>query len=315
MAKQPKYLSLNGKVVPYEDARIHILSPAAKYGAGVFEGIRGYWNDDQEEMYIFRLKEHLDRLQFSMKVQRIADCPSSELLTEKLIEVLHANKFRETVHIRMTVYVDGDGDQGALGPMGYAIAALPRPLPEAVRKGVTAQISSWTRIADNSVPARVKCNANYINGRLASMQAKADGYDASIILNSRGKVAEGPGMCFFMVRDGVPVTPSATNDILESVTRTTLIEIFEEYMGLKTVERDVDRTELYDAEEAFYCGTGWEITPILSVDRLPVGKGAVGPVTRKLQEHYFNIVLGKVKDHAAWRHPVFGKAKRARAAE
>ncbi len=315
MAKNPKYLFQNGKVVPFADAKIHILSPAAKYGTGVFEGIRGYWNEDEEEMYVFKLKEHLDRLQFSMKVIGLDETPTNQYMHDSLLELLRVNEFRETVHIRMTVFIEGEGDQGATGPVGFTIAALPRPLPKAISKGVTAQVSSWTRIADNSMPARVKCNANYNNGRLATLQAKRDGYQSAILLNSRGKVAEGPGMCFFMIRDGKPVTPSATNDILESITRRTLIEIFDEYLGLQTNERDVDRTEMYDAEEAFFCGTGWEITPIISVDQLAVGNGEVGPMAKKLQDVYFDLAKGKNKDHPEWRVPVFKAKTGAKAAE
>lgn len=311
--KMPKYLHLNGKVVPYEDAKIHILSPCVKYGAGVFEGIRGYWNDQQEEMYVFRLAEHLDRLQYSMKVMRYDEVFSNEQMADWTLELIRANNFRETVHIRLMTYVDGAGEQNATGPIGIAISALARPIPKKLSEGVSAGVSSWVRLADNAMPVRVKCNANYQNGRLASIEAKLNKYDASLMLNARGTVAEGPGMCFFAIRNGRPITPPVTGSILESITRDTLIRLMGEYMNLETEEREIDRSELYACEEAFYCGTGWEITPVTSIDRAPVGDGKVGAITKKLQELYFKLAKGEIGDHAAWRTPVY-KRPNARAA-
>ena len=152
----------------------------------------------------------------------------------------------------------------------------------------------------------MKCNANYQNGRLATLQAQADGYDTAILLNSRGKVAEGPGMCLFMVRDGKAVTPPVTSDILESITRQTVMKLCGEYLGMEVVERDIDRSEFAAADEAFFCGTAWEVTPLVSVDRLPVGDGKVGPTVRGLQDVFFDIATGARDDHAEWRTPVYG---------
>ena len=161
---------------------------------------------------------------------------------------------------------------------------MPAPTAKAVLEGVHCGVSSWRRINDNAMPARVKATANYNNGRLAGLQGKADGYDNVIILTHQGRVAESPGSCVFMVRNGVPTTPGVNNDILESITRDTVMRIFSEYFGRETAERDIDRTELYAAEETFFCGSGYEIQPILSIDRLPVGTGAVGVLTRQLQQ-------------------------------
>ncbi|MEX2642424.1 MAG: branched-chain amino acid transaminase [Acetobacterales bacterium] len=311
----PKYAFQNGKVVPWEDATVHVFSPAAKYGAGVFEGIRGYWNPDKEDMYLFKMEPHLERLMFSQKVMDFETVYDPEYFTKGTLELIRANDIRETVHIRTIVHIEGPGESSARGPVGTAITVVPRPLPKRVTTGCTAQVSSWMRSPDTSTPMRVKCNANYNNGRLAALQATRDGYDTAILLNQKGQVSEGPGMCFFMVRDGVPVTPSVTNDILESVTRKTVLEICEEYFGVKPVERDIDRSELYAAEEAFFCGTGWEICPINSIDKLPVGTGKPGEFTCKLRDTYFRIVKGEVNDHADWRMPVYGGNKAKAAAE
>jgi branched-chain amino acid aminotransferase len=308
-----KYVHFNGDIIPWEDARIHIFSPVAKYGIGVFEGIRGYWNADDREMFLFRLKEHLDRLTYSQKVMRFEESVDIDSLADKTAELVRANDFREAIHIRVQLYADGEGDLSACAPIGVAITAVPRALPKQVVDGVAAQVSSWARISDRSMPARVKCNANYHNGRLAMLQAKADGYGAPILLNQLGKVSEGSAMCIFIVRNGRLITPSITNDVLESITRDTVLTIATE-AGYQVVERDVDRSELYAADEAFFCGTGWEITPVVSIDGLPVGTGAPGAVVPKLQQAYFNIVEGRDTAHAGWRTPVYAHAPQANVA-
>lgn len=300
-----KYASMNGEIVPWAEATVHAYSPVAKYGAGVFEGIRGYWNAEHEQMYVFRLQEHLQRLRQSQILMRFERIVDEQTIARQILELLRANAFRETVHIRPSVYVDGTGGSGARGPIGVSITAVPRARAPFVETGCSAQISSWVRIADTAMPARVKANANYNNSRLAAIQAQDDGYDTAIMLNARGKVSEGPGMCFFMIRRGVPVTPGVGNDILESITRDTVLELLREFDGLKPVERDVDRSELYDAEEAFFCGTAWEVTPVTSIDRLRIGDGEIGAVTRRLQGRYFDIVQARTDDYPHWRTPVY----------
>jgi branched-chain amino acid aminotransferase len=222
-----------------------------------------------------------------------------------ILGVIHANELREDVHIRPMVWVDGEGEMYSPGPIGWVVAALPRPPQAAVQNGVQVGFSPWQRIPDTSMPARVKATANYVNGRLAGMQGKLDGYDNVLMLTNRGHVAESPGSCFFMIRNGKPITPSTTSSILESVTRATVIELLQEITASATSERDVDRTEVYAAEEAFFCGSGQEIQPILSVDHLPVGTGTPGPITRRLQERYFALVRGQTNDHAEWLTPVW----------
>lgn len=293
-----------GRLVPWQEARVHVFTPLAKYGAGVFEGIRGYWNADARELYVFRLREHLDRLTYSQVVMRMQPLVAADTVQAALMELLHANAFRETVHIRAMVYVDGEGESNAAGPTALTITAIARPMPARVHGGVRAQVSSWRRIADQAMPMRVKANANYNNARLSGMQAKLDGYDAAIILNDRGKVAEGPGMCLFIVRAGVPITPDVSSDILESITRESVLTLLAEDMGLSPVQRTVDRSELHAAEEAFFCGTGWEITPVVAIDGIAVGKGEPGPITRTLQDLYFDIVHGRSPARAQWRTPV-----------
>ena len=289
----------NGEFVPWNEARVPVFSPLAKYGAGVFEGIRGYWSERRGKMLLFRLREHMERLELSQRIMRFEEVVPAGEMAATTLELVRRNRFRTSVHIRPTVYVDGDGGSAARGPIGTFVTAVPRGTPNRVRDGCTAQISSWERVGDRSMPARAKANANYNNARFAAIQAGIDGYDAAILLNSRGKVAEGQGMCLFLIRDGVAVTPSVTSDILESITRDTVLTLLRD-MGVATRERDVDRSEFFAASEAFFCGTGWEITPLNAVDGAPIGAGRPGEVTRRVQKAYFDLVNGVSGDRPEW---------------
>lgn len=305
MAAQTAFLSLGGEIVPWEAARVHMLTPAFKYGACAFEGIRAYRAAAGDEVFLFRLAEHLDRLAFSMKVMRFDAPPDAARMTAATKALIRANGLRADLHVRLLAWVDGDGEQTATGPVGWGIAALPRQPNPKVERGVHVGVSSWTRTADNAMPNRLKVTANYNNGRLSGLQGRADGYDNVILLTQAGHVSESPSSCLFLVRDGVPITPDLTSDILESVTRATAIDLLRDEMGLATTQRAIGRTELYAAEEAFLCGSGGEIQPILSIDRLPVGAGTVGPLTRRLQEAYFRLVRGAGDAHRDWLTPVF----------
>ena len=300
-----RYVFFDGAIVPWADARVHVFSPAVKYGAGVFEGIRGYWNDDHQQMYVFRLAEHMQRLHYSQLMMRFDRIIDVDHVAEQILELVRANHHRETLHIRPNVFVAGYGESGARTPVSLAITAVPRPLPQRVESGCSVQVSAWQRVPDRAMPMQVKANANYNNAPFAAVQAQLDGYETALFLNDRGKVSEGPGMCFFMIRDGVPVTPSITSDILESITRDTVLTLSRERLGVEPVERDIDRSELFAADEAFFCGTGWEITPVTSIDRLPVGAGEVGPLTRALQRIYFDIVHARVDNYPHWRTAVY----------
>jgi branched-chain amino acid aminotransferase len=175
-----------------------------------------------------------------------------------------------------------------------------------VTKGVKVGISSWQRISDNVMPPRAKVAANYNNGRMAGTQGKLDGFDNVLMLTNHGYVSESPGSCFFMVRNGIPTTPAVTDSILESITRETVMQLFRESFGLQVVERNIDRTEVYCADEAFFCGSGQEVVPILSVDHHKLGAGGIGKLTKAMQDRYFAIVSGATSDHEEWLTPVYG---------
>ncbi len=292
---------MNGKVVPGEQAVLPVNSAAVFYATNCFEGLRAYWNATDGEMYGFRLAEHFARLRESMKMMRFTVPYSDVDLYEAVGEVLKTNEVREDVHMHMVAYVLGTG-LDATTPTGLYINPRRRP---SAPTGLRACVSSWTRTNDNAIPIRLKSGSNYQNGRLATLQAKADGYDSPILLNQTGTVAEGTGATFFMVRRGVLLTPPLTADILESITRITLLADVIPDLGLDVQEREIARTELYVADEAFFCGSGYEITPILSIDRFPLGNGEVGPITKKLSRAYMDLVRGIDKRHPEWRTPVY----------
>jgi branched-chain amino acid aminotransferase len=298
---------MNGTLVPEPDAKLPVNSAAVFYATNVFEGLRAYWNADDDEMYCFRLAEHFSRFRESMKMMRFTIPYGDADLYEAARQVLTGNGLREDIHMHMVAYVAGVG-LDATEPTGIYIN--PRRRGRVGDAGLRCCISSWVRTSDNAIPIRLKSGSNYQNGRLATLQAKADGYDAPIFLNGHGHVAEGSGATFFMVRRGQVVTPPLSADILESITRTTLIEdLVPRVLGQEVVEREIDRTELYVADEAFFCGSGYEITPIVSVDRFPLGDGRVGPMTRRLSSAYLNLVRGIDKSHPEWRTSVYRGAR------
>ena len=292
----------NGEFLPWDQARVHVFSPAVKYGAGVFEGICAYMSE--RGMNIFRLGEHLARLEHSQRVMRFERIFTAEEIGLPLKELVKRNDFKNTVHIRPTIYVDGTGEPSALGPIGISITAVERPRPPIAIEGCSVQVSSWQRLTDLSMPTRVKANANYNNSRFAATQAQVDGYTTALMLNARGYVAEGPGMCFFMVRAGQVVTPSITSSILESITRDTVLTLCRDELRLEPVERDIERSELFSASEAFFCGTAWEITPITNIDGFVIGDGIPGEITGILQQAYFDLVEGRAEDKRSWLTPV-----------
>ncbi|MGH7324565.1 MAG: aminotransferase class IV [Candidatus Rokuibacteriota bacterium] len=295
---------MNGRLVPQAEAVLPVNSAAVFYATNVFEGLRAYWSERDGELYAFRLADHFARLRESMKMMRFTVPYGDDDLFEAVRHVLSGNEVREDVHLHLVAYVVGAGLE-ATTPTGLYIN--PRRRPRVTEgQGLACCVSSWVRTSDNAIPIRLKCGANYQNGRLARLQARADGYDDPIFLNQRGKVAEGTGATLFMVRKGRIVTPTTSNDILESITRTTLIEdSCPDVLRLDVVERDIDRTELYVAEEAFFCGSGYEITPITSIDRFPLGTGQIGPITRAITKAYLDLVRGVDTRRPEWRTPTY----------
>ena len=290
-----------GDIINVNDAKVNALAPTAQFGLNVFEGIPCYWNDEEKQLYAFRLEDHYNRLMKSAKLLQI-DCPyTKEELKKAFIDVIKANEYMENLSVRQTLFVDGFGSWGSESPVEMFVAPIPRGKTSAEynKKGLDVCVTSWRRISDETLSPRIKCGANYINSRVGQREALRNGYDTCLFLNEAGKVAEGPGSCFFMVKDGNLITPQLTDSVLESITRDTIIKLARR-LNLSVVERTIDRTELYTCDEAFLCGSAMELTPVLSVDRYEVGCGETGDVTKKLHGAYLDAVSGKDSDLINW---------------
>lgn len=303
----PTYLWWNGERRKWEDATVHVTDLGWSTVGAVFEGIRGYWDDRAEELHVFRLKEHLDRLRASTKLVRLPLAHSTDELTTAIVDLLQANGTREDTYVRPMVYT-GQTSGKRLAQVGQDSETLinTSAMPSHLTTGHSqrAKVSSWTRISDNVMPPRVKNFSNYRNGQLATMEARADGYDVAFLLSTTGKVSEAPGACLMLARDGKLITPDIGSSILESITRDALISLARDVLGVEVVERPVDRTELYLADEVFTCGTAAEITPVVSVDHYDVGDGAIGPITRELERVFHDVLRGREDRYAHWRTPV-----------
>ena len=287
-----------GQIININDAKINIMAPSSQFGLNVFEGIPCYWNEEQEQLYAFRLDDHYRRLMRSLKLIQI-NCPySKEEMKKALIDVVMANEYSENLSIRQTIFVDGFGSWSSDEPADMFVAPIPKSgiSKEYNKKGLHCCVTSWRRISDNNLSPRIKCGANYINSRVGQREALRNGYDTCIFLNEFGKVAEGPGSCFFMFKNGKLITPMLTDAVLESITRDTIITLAKE-IGIDVVERTIDRTELYTCDEAFLCGSAMEVTPILSIDRYKLGEPVL---TNKIHKEYLDVVMGKSKKHVDW---------------
>lgn len=293
---------LKGEILNVNDAKINVLSPTSQFGLNVFEGIPCYWNEDKKQLYAFRLDDHYNRLLRSAKLLQL-DCKyTKEDMKKALTDVVKANEYYENISVRQTLFVDGFGSWGSEGPVEMFVAPIPKGKmsKEYNKKGLDCCITSWRRISDADLSPRIKCGANYINSRVGQREALRNGYDTCIFLNAAGRVAEGPGSCFFMVKDGKLITPLLTDSVLESITRDTVIKIAREILHAEVVERSIDRTELYTCDEAFLCGSAMEVTPVVSVDRYVIGKGEAGELTDKIHKQYLSIARGENKDYSAW---------------
>ena len=298
------YLWFSGRQVPWEQATVHITMVGWPAVGAIFEGIRGYWSAEQEALYIFRLREHLARLESSMKLMRMRPRFSADELAAALLDLCRANDVTGDVYLQPLAFtLGGMWGSRAMVEQTPEIVITVRPAESGLLSGQTikAGVSSWTRISDEALPPRIKALPNYANSRLASAEASRHGYDDPIFLNDHGKVAESSGCCIFLVRKGVAITPPITASILESITRDSLLELLRDALGVPVQERDVDRTELYLADEVFLCGTAVEVTPVTSVDGYQIGSGEVGEITARLERCFHDVVRGTDGRYSHWR--------------
>ena len=302
-----KYAFFEGEFVPIEEAKVSIMTHTFNYGTGCFEGIRAYWNEEEEQLFVFRMREHYERFHRSCGILLIELPYSVERLGEITIELLRREEARTDTYVRPLAYKATEGIGVRLHDLEDEFAVFTVPFGRYIEKeeGANVCVSSWHRISDNAVPARAKITGAYINSALSKTEAMLNGFDEAIVLNRNGHVSEGSAENLFIVREGKLITPSVTENILEGITRDTIMQVAREQFGLETVERPIDRTELYLAEEAFFCGTGVQVAAIASIDRRPVGTGKLGPIVKKIRDLYFDIVKGKVEQYRPWCTPVY----------
>ena len=306
-AVRPKYAYFEGQIVPFEQATLSVMNHTFNYGTGAFGGLRGFWNDDEQELFVFRPLDHFKRLLNSARLLTFELDYTPQQLTDILFELLRAEGWRENIYIRPVVYVKNEQIGVKLHDLEYDITMFSLPFGSYVpnEEGTSVTISSWRRVDDNVIPARGKIIGAYVNSALIKTDAQRAGFDEALVLNQDGHVSEGSAANFFMLRDEEVITPPVTDNILEGITRRTVIQLLRHEMGLEVIERPIDRTEVYLAEEAFFCGTGVQIAAITSVDHRPIGTGRIGPVVSKLRELYFDVVTGRVEKYRFWNAPVY----------
>ena len=301
-----EFYFLNGEYVPAKEAVLPVRTHAFLYGTSVFEGIRAYYNQKQDKMYAFRMKEHFERMHNSCKIMFMDPKYSVEEYCNITKDLLIKNNYRTDAYIRPTVFKAAQKVGPSLldNPDGVLIFTTALGSYFTKDEGLSVCVSSWDRLEDNSIPPRAKISGAYANTALIVTEAKLAGFDDAIVLSNDGHVAEGSAMNFFLVKGDTLITSRETSNILVGVTRNTIIELAYE-LGLKVVERDIDRTELYIADEAFYCGTGAQVMPVTKIDHRPVGDGKTGKNTEKIQKLYFDLVRGELDIHRDWLTEIY----------
>ncbi len=310
--KLPLLCYFEGKVVPLSEAKIGILTHAFSYGTGCFEGIRAYYNDDQGQLYMFRALEHYERLHQSTRILMMQLRHSPEELVEITRGLMENSGIHEDTYIRPMAYKADEIIGVRLHNLRDELYITVQPFGNYIDtdRALKVGVSSWKRIDDNMIPARSKITGSYVNSAFAKSEAQMNGFDEAIMLGYEGHVSEGSAENLFMLRGGVAYTPSVTENILEGITRSTIMTLLRDELGIPVVEREIDRTELYVCDELILCGTGAQIAPVGSVDHRPVGNGGIGEVGRALQKLYFDVVRGKVSKYRHWCAPVHAQAQR-----
>jgi len=303
----PQLAFFGGAIVPIEQAKVSIMTHALNYGTGCFEGIRAYWNEAEGQILLFRVLEHFQRMHRSARILLITIPHSPEELVKITSELLRREGYRCDVYVRPLAYKCDEIVDVRLNGMRDAFAIYSLPFGSYIQneEGTKACFSSWQRIDDNAVPARAKITGAYINSALAKSEALLNGFDEALVMTATGHVSEGSAANFFLVRDGRLITSPVSSNIVEGITRATIIQLAGEELGVDVEERSIDRSEVYAADEAFFCGTGVQIAAVVEVDHRPVGSGSMGPVVRQLRELYHSVVHGQVPKYRHWCTPVY----------
>ncbi|MGH2416949.1 MAG: branched-chain amino acid transaminase [Candidatus Limnocylindria bacterium] len=296
-----------GEFVPLRDANINVMTHGFNYGTAVFEGIRAYWNAEEEQLFGLELLAHYERIRASARLLMMEVRQSPQDLVEITVELLRRDGLREDVYLRPIIYKSSETIGVRLHNLDADITIFGVPFGQYIdtEGGIRAQVSSWRRTDDNAIPARGKITGAYVTGALAKSEAQLNGFDEAIVLTADGHVSEGSAENLFIVKRGTLITPPVTDNILEGITRGRLMEIARDELGIDVVERQIDRTELYNADEVFLCGTGAQISPVIEIDRRTIGSGRPGPVARDLSRTYFDAVRGRTPAYRDWLTPVY----------
>jgi branched-chain amino acid aminotransferase len=296
------YAYFQKQFVPLAEARIGIMTHAFLYGTATFEGIRGNWNEDVGQIYIFRAQDHFRRLHRSCRILKIGLPYSVEELTDLTVKLVEMCGYTEDIYIRPIAYKSSEVIGVRMHNLedDFLVFVYPFGPYLDIEKGIRCMTSSWRRVEDVGIPARAKVNGLYVNSALAKTEAQENGYDEAIMLDMDGHVSEGSGENIFIVVDGRLHTPPSSDNILMGITRDTVIRLAADELGIETVERSIDRSELYVADECFMTGTAAHVTAVVEVDRRPIGDGRTGPITAQLQKLYFDVVRGKNSKYARW---------------
>jgi len=307
------YAFFNGKIVPLSEAKIGVMTHAFNYGTACFEGIRGNWNSEEEQIYLFRSRDHYQRLLNNCRIIKLSIPYTVDELCRLTVELVGKNGYREDLYVRPIAYKSSEVVGVRLHDLDddFLIFVTPFGPYLDITKGVKCGVSSWRRIDDNMIPPRAKITGLYVNSALAKTEAWENGFDEAIMLTHDGHVSEGSGENVFLVMDGKLVTPPSSDNILIGITRDTVIKLANWELGIETIERQIDRSELYIADECFLTGTAAHVTPVLEIDHRKIGNGQVGSITKKLQDLYFNIVQGRNKKYLDWCMPAYTKRVKA----
>lgn len=303
----PQYAFFKGQIVPIEEAKISVMTHALHYGTGVFAGMRAYWNDEEEQLYIFRPYDHFERLLQSGSLMRMKLDFTPEKLLQILTDLLRSENYQENSYIRPLAFKSQETLGISLHDVADDLTIMAFPVGSFVvtDKGAHLCVSGWRRVDDNAIPARGKVTGAYANSTLIKSDAQLAGFDDALILNQDGHVAEASGANVMIIRKGVVITPPITANILEGIVRRSLIQLLREELDVEVEERNIDRTEVYLADEIFLCGTGAQVAPVTRVDNRPIGDGNVGPITRELRELFFKVVTARVPKYRDWVSPVY----------
>lgn len=302
MSLPTRFAFFEGKIVPFEEAKISIATHALNYGTAVFGGLRAYWNEEQEKLFIFRPYDHYRRLLHSARMMCMEVPYDEAALTQITIDLIRADNWKQDIYIRPLIYKAEIGIGVRLHNLRDALSIFCVPFDRYIKNDTNAHVtfSSWRRIDDNTIPARGKVSGAYANSALIKTDAVRAGFDEALVLDQNGHVSEGSAMNIFMVRDGVLITPPVTDNILEGITRRSIIELARQELGLTVVERSIDRTEVFICDEFFMTGTAAQVVAVTRVDHRPIGNGEMGPITARLREMFEEIVRGRNPKYAHW---------------